>query len=151
MSQVLIRLMAEGDVDGVMEIAAGLATAPDWPRAAYLGAIDSEATPRRLALAAEADDDLAGFAVASFVAGRAELEVIAVAGAAQRRGIGLALLTELAGRLKAMGISELELEVRASNLPAMGLYGQAGFAETGRRRGYYRDPVEDAVLLRRLL
>jgi ribosomal-protein-alanine N-acetyltransferase len=39
--------------------------------------------------------------------------------------------------------------VRATNRAAVALYGRAGFREVGRRRGYYRDPVEDAVLMRR--
>ena len=39
------------------------------------------------------------------------------------------------------------LEARASNLAALELYRQLGFAEAGRRRGYYREPAEDAVLM----
>jgi ribosomal-protein-alanine N-acetyltransferase len=51
--------------------------------------------------------------------------------------------------LKLAGVSEVELEVRVSNGWALRVYGGAGFVEVGRRRGYYADPLEDAVLMRR--
>ena len=71
-----IRAMEAGDLDAVMEIAAGLETAPQWPRAAYEAAIDEEALPRRVALVAEIDGLVAGFAIASVIAPEAELETI---------------------------------------------------------------------------
>ncbi len=53
--------------------------------------------------------------------------------------------------LRLAGVTEVILEVRASNQPALGLYRRLGFVETGRRPGYYMDPpepAEDAVLMR---
>ena len=41
----------------------------------------------------------------------------------------------------------MTLEVRASNAPAIALYMKHGFAQVGRRRGYYDDPKEDAILM----
>jgi ribosomal-protein-alanine N-acetyltransferase len=48
-------------------------------------------------------------------------------------------------------MSAIELEVRAGNLAALTLYRRFGFVEVGRRKGYYRDPAEDAVLMDLLL
>jgi len=148
---VRIRAMVEGDVDRVVRIAASLETAPKWARAAYLAAIEADEIPRRIALVAEIADELVGFVVACVLAPQAELESIAVASEAQRRGIGRALLAALIGELKGVGVGELDLEVRESNLGAAILYAGSGFCEVGRRRGYYRDPEEDAVLFRLIL
>ena len=78
----------------------------------------------------------------------AELETILVANHARRAGVGRALMTFLAASLKASGITEVTLEVRASNNPAAAFYRSAGFVEIGRRTRYYADPVEDAVIMR---
>ena len=51
--------------------------------------------------------------------------------------------------LVAAGVRSLYLEVRESNVAARALYDSEGFAAVGRRRGYYRNPLEDALLLRR--
>jgi [ribosomal protein S18]-alanine N-acetyltransferase len=63
------------------------------------------------------------------------------------RGLGKSLLSESVRRAKEQGAFRLDLEVRASNSVAIRLYGRAGFRETGRRRAYYHDPEEDAVLM----
>jgi tRNA threonylcarbamoyladenosine biosynthesis protein TsaB len=89
-----------------------------------------------------------GFLVASLLPPQAELETIAVAAAAQRRGLGRQLFAALASELGTALVTEVLLEVRASNHPALGLYRRLGFVETGRRPRYYHDPVEDAVLMR---
>jgi len=140
--------MTEADLDAVLAIAAALPTAPQWPRAAYAAALDAAAIPRRIALVAEVNGSVAGFAVAGIVAGEGEIESIAVRAGEQRQGIGMALLTELLEELAAEGATAVVLELRQSNRAAAGLYVRAGFTETGRRPGYYRDPIEDAILLR---
>jgi [ribosomal protein S18]-alanine N-acetyltransferase len=148
---ISVRAMVEGDLDRVVEIAASLATAPRWVRSAYEAAMAKGGALRRIALVAEAGGALAGFAIASLVGPQAELESIAVAGEAQGRGIGAALMTAVIRELRLAGVRELELEVRESNRAAGSFYARAGFREVGRRRGYYREPDEDAVLLRLLL
>ena len=91
---------------------------------------------------------IVGFVVASLVAGEAELESIAVATVSQGRGLGGQLVRHLVAALGEVGTTRINLEVRASNIPASRLYTRHGFSETGRRVGYYADPVEDAVLMR---
>lgn len=149
-SAVRVRRMTPADLDSVIEIAGSLKEAPRWPRSAYLAAVDTEAECRRIALVAEepGSGDITGFAVASLLPPQAELEMIAVAPAAQRHGLARHLFAALATELVSAGISEIMLEVRVSNGAALGLYRQLGFAETGRRPCYYHDPVEDAVLMR---
>ena len=142
-----IRTMTEADLDAVLAIAAALPSAPHWPREAYEAALESGAWPQRVALVAESAGSVVGFAVAVLVAGEGEIESIAVAPGWQRRGMGMALLRELQRALAAEGALAIVLEVRESNRVAARLYAQAGFREVGRRDGYYRDPIEDAVLM----
>jgi ribosomal-protein-alanine N-acetyltransferase len=142
-----IRVMTEADLDAVLAIAAALPSAPHWPRDAYEAALEAETWPQRIALVAESAGSVIGFAVAVLVAGEGEVESIAVSPGWQRRGIGAELLQALQRALAAEGAVAIVLEVRASNRAAANLYAQAGFREVGRRGGYYRDPVEDAVLM----
>lgn len=146
---IQIRHMAAGDLARVMQIAGSLRDAPHWTQTAYTTALNPESTPRRIALvAADANEGRPlGFAVASLLPPQAELETIAVAAESQRRGLGGRLFGALAGELRAAGVTELLLEVRASNLAALEFYRAHGFVETGRRIGYYTDPIEDAVLM----
>jgi ribosomal-protein-alanine N-acetyltransferase len=146
---VEIRRMGLADLARVMEIARSLKEAPHWPRQAYLAALNPGSTPRRIALVAANPETgtVAGFAVASLLEPQGELETIAVAADGQRRGMGRRLMEALAEELKAAGVRRIFLEARASNGAAEGLYRALGFSETGRRRGYYADPVEDAVLM----
>ena len=149
MKNILIRPMTAGDVPRVMEIAASSPEAPHWPEAAYTKALDPEATPRRIAVVAAepATERVVGFAIASLLPPEAELELIAVISGSRRQGLGRTLFDGLIGELRAAGAGEIALEVRASNQAALVFYRSAGFTETGRRRGYYVDPIEDAVLM----
>lgn len=67
----------------------------------------------------------------------------------RRQGIARLLVTELVAALAKKGVSSLALEVRASNAPAISLYEQLGFIQVGRRPNYYRNPKEDAYILRK--
>jgi ribosomal-protein-alanine N-acetyltransferase len=140
--------MSPEDLDRVMEIAQSLKDAPRWPRTAYLSALDPDAVPRRMALVTVGEQlTVTGFAVASLMPPQAELETIAVAPQLHRHGMAWRLFEELIAELGKAGVREVILEVRASNLPALGLYRRLGFVETGRRPRYYQAPAEDAVLM----
>jgi tRNA threonylcarbamoyl adenosine modification protein YeaZ/ribosomal-protein-alanine acetyltransferase len=147
---IQMRPMREADLDEVVIIACQR-LAPFWPREAYRAALDTETTPRRIALVVEVNGKLAGLAVASLLPPQAELETIVVDTHYQRCGLARRLFEELAGRLRQTGITEVILEVRASNQAALGLYRRLGFVQTGLRPGYYvnpPEPAEDAVLMR---
>ena len=150
---IQVRPMREEDLDEVVLVAASLRQAPIWTREAYKAALDPNATPRRIALVTDGGQagKVVGLAVASLMPPQAELETIAVDTHYQRCGLARELLAELAGRLRLAGVTEVILEVRASNQPALGLYQRLGFVQTGRRPGYYMNPPEspeDAVLMR---
>jgi ribosomal-protein-alanine N-acetyltransferase len=89
-----------------------------------------------------------GFLVASMIPPQAELESIAVDPAFQRRGVARELFAALVEEIRSAQGTEVILEARASNFPALALYSALGFAEIGRRPRYYADPIEDAVLMR---
>ena len=149
-SRFTVRRMVAGDVERVVDLAARTQHAPGWQRQAYEKAVDPEARPQRIALVAEerSTGDLVGYVVASVTAPEAELESIVTAAAHQRRGVARELLARLKAELGKQGVHEVMLEVRAGNHGAQGFYRFVGFAEQGRRPGYYSDPVEDAVLMK---
>lgn len=95
--------------------------------------------------------ELAGYVGSQTVLGWADMMNLAVAPEYRRRGIGEELVQQLIRRLKANQVTCLTLEVRVSNLPAASLYEKLGFAEVGRRPNYYRNPREDARILRKEL
>jgi ribosomal-protein-alanine N-acetyltransferase len=76
----------------------------------------------------------------------AELYRIAVVPEWRGRGVGLHLLGRLIAAGGRRGLRRLFLEVREGNVAARALYRKVGLRETGRRRSYYREPPEDAVL-----
>ena len=67
----------------------------------------------------------------------------------RRKGIGTALINALVDRLAKQGSHSLMLEVRTSNNSAISVYQKLGFFEVGRRKNYYRNPKEDALILRK--
>ncbi len=90
---------------------------------------------------------LQGYVVAWFVADEGEIANLAVAPGAWGNGIGRALLDASLKEAAARKLKAVYLEVRDSNAAARHLYGSRGFIEIGRRRSYYRRPVEDAIVL----
>lgn len=67
----------------------------------------------------------------------------------RRQGIGESLVCHLVDELKTRGSHALMLEVRVSNAPAIALYEKLGFFQVGCRKNYYRNPKEDALILRK--
>ena len=67
----------------------------------------------------------------------------------RRKGIAEKLIEQLVAELKGRGSHALMLEVRASNAPAIALYEKLGFVQVGCRKNYYRNPKEDALILRK--
>ena len=77
----------------------------------------------------------------------AEIATVAVLPEYRGRGIGLMIMNFLITDAERRGAEALHLEVRESNLPAIALYEKCGFTKDGKRKGYYRFPKEDAVLM----
>lgn len=96
----------------------------------------------------------AGFALGRAVAGEAELLTLAVAPERRRQGTGAALLDRFETEARGRGAAIAFLEVGADNAAARALYARAGYAEVGRRRGYYRaaDGTQvDAMIMQKAL
>ncbi len=100
-------------------------------------------------LVAEEEGRVAGYIGSQTVCNETDMMNVAVHPGFRRRGIGEALVNALVEDLKAMESHCLTLEVRASNAPAIALYEKLGFSEIGRRKNYYRNPREDALILRK--
>ena len=139
--------MTVADVDAVMAIEAAVYSFP-WSRGNF---IDSLAA----GYLAEVLDEPGGGVLAYFVAmpgvDEAHLLNLTVAPEMQGRGHGSALLDAVCAHGRARGMGALWLEVRESNERARTLYRRRGFAEVGRRRGYYPAPAgrrEDAIVMR---
>ncbi len=105
--------------------------------------------PLSLWLVAMDGDRLAGYVGSQTVLGESDMMNVAVDEDYRRQGVGKMLIEALMEYLKARESHCLTLEVRDSNTPARNLYGSLGFSEIGRRKNYYRNPKEDALILRK--
>ncbi len=138
---VVVRPAAFDDVPAILAIERHAPSAAHWTSEQYNRLLGSGAV-----LVAEEGGKLCGFVCAQAVANEWEIQNVVVAEASLRRGIADELLRQLIQRAQSEAASAILLEVRESNGPARRLYEKHGFREVGRRRSYYRDPVEDAIL-----
>lgn len=147
-----IRPATPDDVDSMRELAGASTSAAHWTRGQYQELFSSDAPSQRLALVAEGEPSsvisVFGFLIAHHLAPDWELENIAVAPSAQRKGIAKRLLKALFAAARETNSETVFLEVRESNTPARRLYESAGFQQQGRRKSYYSNPIEDAILYR---
>ena|SRR5579862_5925998 len=102
-------------------------------------------------LVAERNGALIGFLIGRAVSNEAEILNLAVRVAERRQGYAGEMVRRLFEKLHRQGISRVFLEVRESNATAIGFYQKLGFAQIGRRDGYYRQPVEAALVLEKHL
>ncbi len=107
--------------------------------------------PEAFGVVAEAEGEIAGYGLGRAVAGSGEILNLAVAPERRRQGLAEAMLVSLLEALGQREVTEVFLEVRASNAAALALYRQHRFEPVGRRPDYYRRPREDALILRRAL
>ena len=94
-------------------------------------------------------DKVVGYVGSQTVIDASDMMNIAVHPDFRRRGIAEALIIALEEQLRHRGSKMLLLEVRASNAPAIALYEKLGFSQVGLRKNYYRNPKEDAMILRK--
>lgn len=103
-----------------------------------------------LIAAVEASEDgteVSGYALLR-VLQDAEVIMIAVKSGMRRQGTGWKLAKRLIELAASDGAESIFLEVRESNIPAIGMYEKLGFTVFGRRKGYYNSPREDALIMR---
>ena len=94
-------------------------------------------------------EQVLGYVGSQTVLDESDMMNLAVDPAFRRRGIARALVCALIEQLRKMGSRCLTLEVRASNESAQALYACLGFVQVGRRKNYYLNPKEDALILRK--
>ena len=146
---VRLRSGGVGDLDEVMRIMIAAfhpSFGEAWTRSQCAGILPMSGVALTIA---ESGGVPVGFSLVRAVADEAELLLLAVDPAEQRRGIGQSLLDEFVAGSLSRGAHRLHLEVRDGN-PAMGLYGASGFTVAGRRRNYYHGAggeAYDAVTL----
>ena len=142
---ITIRKMTEADVASVAQLEKICFSAP-WSE----NSVRSELTnPLSLWLVAECDGTFAGYIGSQSVMGESDMMNVAVDPRFRRKGVAEMLIRQLVEALAAEGNRSLTLEVRASNDPAISLYEKLGFTMAGRRPNYYRNPKEDALILRK--
>lgn len=149
---VSVSAMNEHDLLEVVEIeeSTGLSR---WGWNAYHAELRSENRNlmwvARLTAAAPSEVELlAGYVVARLAAGELHINNLAVREKHRKRGIGTALLTRILGEAKSVAAFAAFLEVRAGNHAAQAFYENCGFKVVGRRRNYYPEPREDALIMR---
>ena len=149
----IVRRAVLVDLQAIIVIEKSSAEAPHWSEAVWAAALANEEgrEPLRATFLAESGGRVVGFIVVSCAVGVAELESIAVGVAERRQGVGTVLCGEALAWSRRKAAEVIELEVRASSMGALALYRSLGFMKRGRRKGYYRYPTEDAVMMSALL
>jgi ribosomal-protein-alanine acetyltransferase len=167
---VNIRIATAADIPAILALERQCVLAAHWTELQYQDLFEKhpvekerpEEPSQRLVLAIEeiseaasplrsCEPSLLGFVIAHRVGREWELENIAVAPSIRRRGLATRLVREMFHRASDASGEAVFLEVRESNQPARAFYEKLAFRQSGRRKGYYQNPVEDAVLYRRAL
>jgi ribosomal-protein-alanine N-acetyltransferase len=150
-SEITISRMSEHDLLEVVEIEeqSGLSR---WGWAAYYAELQSGNKNLLLVAAPEKSPiiehrRIAGYIVARETAGELHINNVAVRAQYRRRGIGIALLSQIIDEARRLGVKAAFLEVRSGNFAAQSLYERCGFKAIARRANYYSDPREDAVVM----
>lgn len=140
--------MIAADIEAVLAIEERVQAYP-WTRGNFADALAAGYD----GWVARESDTVIGFAVLMRAVDEIHLLVIGIAPELQRTGRGRALLGFVTTRARETGLTRMLLEVRPSNAAAMAFYRSAGFAEIGRRRGYYPASTgrEDAIVMAREL
>lgn len=98
-------------------------------------------------LVAENDGEVLGYCGMHHACGECYIDNVAVFPNHRRKGVAAALLNELENNGRALGGEFISLEVRPTNTGAISLYKSLGYAEVGRRKNFYTDPCEDALIM----
>ena len=155
LGRLVLRPMMVEDVDEVHALERSVFPHP-WSRANFMDSLSSgydawvlrEAAPEQHAPQGGA---LAGYFLLMYAVDEAHLLDVAVASGRQGSGVGRFLLERIATRARGMGMASILLEVRPSNERALRVYRRHGYAEIGRRKGYYpahEGRREDAIVMR---
>jgi ribosomal-protein-alanine N-acetyltransferase len=148
LQQLHLRPARSADLGQVLAIEERSFSDP-WPRAALLSEL--QADQMRMPMVAERDGRVVAYLMAWQVVDHLHVLNLAVAKEQRRLGIGSQLLLAALREAIARGLRIATLEVRPSNTAARAFYEQHGFVVVGRRRRYYADTGEDAIIMNRSL
>jgi [ribosomal protein S18]-alanine N-acetyltransferase len=143
-----IRMLRAEDASAVAEILRQSPQAVFWPEASVKEVLEWKGS---LGMVIEAARRVVGFLIGRQTVEEAEVLNLAVAPGNRRKGTGGALLQAAVEEFQARGVNRVYLEVRESNLAGIAFYEKHGFLKAGRREGYYRDPVETAIVMQKRL
>lgn len=144
----IIRPAGPSDLESLLALAESCPGAPRWPEQTWEQVLESTtAGVQRVVLIVESMNGFAGFGVMGLAGDDAEIESLAVGTAWRRRGIARRLCEDLLSWARTRGATVVSLEVRVSNASARALYESLGLRQIALRRGYYRDPEEDALVM----
>ncbi|MDE4542503.1 ribosomal protein S18-alanine N-acetyltransferase [Thermoanaerobacterium sp. R66] len=141
---IKIRPMVKSDIDKVMEIEY-LSFSVPWSFESFVMEVTKNSCAHYIV--AEVDGKVAGYGGFWVVVDEGHITNIAVHPDFRGQGVGSAIVEGLIELAKTKGITSMTLEVRESNLVAQSLYKKYGFRPVGKRRGYYQDNNEDAVIM----
>lgn len=141
-----IRPATTADITLLLNVERNAAAAAHWSPEQYQAAFSSQGLAR-IILVIEDEAGLQGFIAGRAVGEQWEVENLAVAATARRRGFGERLLRAFLDLARRQGAEAIFLEVRESNTAARRLYEKCSLRESGRRKRYYHSPEEDAILL----
>lgn len=126
------------------------ASYPDpWSQNAFLKELSSSGIS--VPIVARREGTVLGYIVAWFVVDEAHIGNVAIANEYRRQGLGRRMMTWLLDHAVERGCTFSTLEVRLSNIPAQRLYESFGFEPVSLRKGYYTHPVEDAVVMLKVM
>lgn len=147
--QTEVRRVRSEDVEAILALQGCSPEAPQWSEAIWRGLLQNDTTAAlaREVFVVECGRRLAGFAAARCVDGVVDLESVIVDPEERRTGIGRALCERAISWARERDARVVELEVREGNARARSFYRSLGFQEQGVRCNYYREPVEDAVVM----
>jgi ribosomal-protein-alanine N-acetyltransferase len=141
---LLIERMRHSDIPAVQEIEREIFLSP-WPRNAYASELSQNRQAHYFVL--REGGTVIAYGGLWKVADEAHVTTIGVRAQNQHQGLGTGMFAALVQRSYELGARWITLEVRASNDHAIRLYERFGFKAIGRRRGYYTDNGEDAVVM----
>lgn len=142
---VAVRAAAPDDAPGIHALET-LSFSDPWTLDSFRSML---AQPLVLASVAELEGRIVAYSIAWAIGDEAELVNLCVAQELRGTGLGGRMLDAFLAALDERGGATVYLEVRDSNEAAQALYRGRGFVAAGRRKGYYRRPAEDAVVMRR--
>jgi [ribosomal protein S18]-alanine N-acetyltransferase len=138
--------MRPDDLEPVMAIERAAYTV-GWPATAFERELTQNAMARYIVLRAGEDCAIKAFGGLWLMVGEAHVVTVAVLPEERRKGLGRVVVHGLVQLARAEGMEVATLEVRVSNEPARALYREYGFYEVGRRKRYYSDNREDAIIM----